>query len=131
MRRIERDPSLNAGLTAASRAIALENKWRAQRYGVHGSFVDEARRRLISVSDLLDETISLVDEDMRALGCTDQVHALRSLAAGGTSADRQLAIHMEQTGSGNSNDAALIAVVDWLAAASAVALMLRVRESPR
>ncbi len=35
-------------VSAVSRAIACENKWRAQRYGIHGSFVDEARQRQIT-----------------------------------------------------------------------------------
>ncbi|MBL8590281.1 MAG: carboxylate-amine ligase, partial [Methylobacteriaceae bacterium] len=44
VRRIDRDDSINAGLGAVTRAIAVENKWRGQRYGVHGRFIDEARR---------------------------------------------------------------------------------------
>ena len=38
-RRLYRDPRLNADLGPVARAIAVENKWRAQRYGVHGTFV--------------------------------------------------------------------------------------------
>ena len=40
-RRLFRDPRLNADLGPVGRAIAVENKWRAQRYGVHGTFVGE------------------------------------------------------------------------------------------
>ena len=31
-------------INAVSRAIVVENKWRAQRYGVHGTFVGDGRR---------------------------------------------------------------------------------------
>ena len=40
-RRLTRNPQLNAGLNAVSRAIVVENKWRAQRYGVHGTLVGD------------------------------------------------------------------------------------------
>jgi hypothetical protein len=29
-------------LNAVGRAIVIENKWRVQRYGVHGTFVEES-----------------------------------------------------------------------------------------
>ena len=34
----------NADLDAVARAIVVENKWRAQRYGVHGTFVSRGGR---------------------------------------------------------------------------------------
>ena len=43
-RRLTRNPELNRDITAVTRAIVVENKWRAQRYGVHGTFVGDARR---------------------------------------------------------------------------------------
>ena len=43
-RRLVRNPALNRDITAVTRAIVVENKWRAQRYGVHGSFVGRPRR---------------------------------------------------------------------------------------
>jgi hypothetical protein len=52
VRRIFLNPWLNADLTAVSRAIIVENKWRAQRYGIHGTFVDEARPREVPFAQL-------------------------------------------------------------------------------
>jgi hypothetical protein len=46
------DPKLNADLDAVARAIAVENKWRAQRHGVHGTFVCDGGA--ISVPALVD-----------------------------------------------------------------------------
>lgn len=38
-RRLYRNPWVNWDLSAVSRAVVVENKWRAQRYGIHGTFV--------------------------------------------------------------------------------------------
>src|SRR5262250_276750 len=40
-RHLTRNPWINAGIDAVARAIAIENKWRAQRYGVRGTLVGE------------------------------------------------------------------------------------------
>src|SRR4029077_7012121 len=46
------NPWRNAGLNAVSRAIVVENKWRAQRYGVHGTFVTD--EGAVTVPEMLD-----------------------------------------------------------------------------
>ena len=68
------------GITAVDRAIAVENKWRAQRYGIHGSFVDRQERRAVSISEALDRLIAMLDEDINALGCGDEVAGLRKIS---------------------------------------------------
>jgi glutamate---cysteine ligase / carboxylate-amine ligase len=118
VRRLDRDPTLNAGLTSASRAIAVENKWRAQRYGIHGTFVDEGKRCAVSVGDALDDVIALVGDDAADLGCLPQVEAARDILARGTSADRQLAIYRYVRGDGGPRTLALGKVVDWLISAT-------------
>jgi len=52
-RRLTRNPWQNWDLTAVTRAIVVENKWRAQRYGVHGTFVDISGNGAISLGDAL------------------------------------------------------------------------------
>ena len=118
VRRLDRDPSLNAGLTPASRAIAVENKWRAQRYGIHGTFVDEAKRCAVSVGDALDEVIRLIGDDAADLGCLPQVEAAREILTRGTSADRQLSIYRYARCEGGARPQALGKVVDWLISAT-------------
>ena len=118
VRRLDRDPAINAHMTAASRAIAVENKWRAQRYGIHGSFVDEGRRGAIGVGQALEEAIDLAGEDARQLSCLDEMLSARDIIARGTSADRQLDIYRERRGSGLARPPALAAVVDWLGKAT-------------
>jgi glutamate---cysteine ligase / carboxylate-amine ligase len=114
VRHLSRDRGLNAALTATSRAIIGENCWRAQRYGIHGSFVDEASRAAKPVAEVLEHALALVAEDAAALGCTAQVEATRNILTRGTSADRQLALYADARARGLSNREALACVVDWL-----------------
>jgi glutamate---cysteine ligase / carboxylate-amine ligase len=114
VRRLTLDPALNDGLTGASRAIVDENCWRAQRYGIHGSFVDEATRSAKPVAQVLDEVLDLVRDDADALGCRGEIDLARWIVARGTSADRQLTLHTDALGRGVSNRDALVGVVDWL-----------------
>jgi len=116
VRRLSLDTSLNAGQTGASRAINDENGWRAQRYGIHGSFVDEKTRTAKPVRELLEETLDLVAEDAKVLGCQRELDLARWIVARGTSADQQLTLYTEAVGRGLSNRDALAGVVDWLSA---------------
>jgi carboxylate-amine ligase len=116
VRHLVRNPSLNAGQTGASRAINEENGWRAQRYGIHGSFVDEATRSAVPVRQMLDETLALVADDAKELGCQRELDLCRWIIARGTSADRQLSLYTEALGRGLSSRDSLGEVVDWLSA---------------
>jgi len=116
VRHLSLDLKLNAGQTGASRAINDENGWRAQRYGIHGSFVDEASRSAKPVGQVLDEVLDLVSDDARALGCEREVDLCRWIIARGTSADQQLTLYTEGLGRGLSSRDALAGVVDWLSA---------------
>lgn len=113
-----RNPHHNRDVGAVDRAIADENKWRAQRYGIHGSFVDLAQRRAVSVRDSVDGLVNLLAEDAEELGCLDAVLHVRTIAEAGTSADVQLAVFQEaQHRTGNRGEA-LKAVQTWLAHAT-------------
>jgi glutamate---cysteine ligase / carboxylate-amine ligase len=115
VRRVVRDRTLNAGLTAASRGFVVENLWRAERDGVRASLIDEAQARARPVPDCVDDLLGLIAEDADALGCGDACDHARRIAAGGTSADRQLAVFAAARRSGATERAALSAVVDHLA----------------
>jgi carboxylate-amine ligase len=116
VRRLSLDPTLNAGRTGASRAITDENCWRAQRYGIHGSFVDEATKSAKPVAEVLNDVLDLVGGDGQALGCERELDLARWIIARGTSADQQLTLYTEGLGRGLSNRDALAGVVDWLTA---------------
>jgi carboxylate-amine ligase len=105
----------NAELDAVGRAVVVENKWRAQRYGVHGTFVTE--QGAVTVADMLERAIADTASDAAELGCTAEISRCRAIADSGTSADAQLAVfeaHIRSKG----REAALRAVTDWIAAAT-------------
>ncbi len=112
VRLIIRRPSLNRGLTGTSRALASENLWRAQRDGIHASFLDETSAEAKPLAQHLDTILSNVAEDAEALDCKREIERTRAIVSSGTSADRQLGIFAESHASPNE---ALSAVVDWIA----------------
>jgi len=111
------DREHNAGLSVVDRAIAVENKWRAQRYGVQGTFV--TRSGAVAVGDMLDRLLELVAADAEALNCADTVEHCRALVLEGTSADAQLRIFTENEHEGD--EIALHKVSRWISEATLVA----------
>jgi carboxylate-amine ligase len=115
VRHLYRTPIEKIGITVVDRAIAAENKWRAQRYGVQGSFA--TRSGPISVGEMLDQVVRLTATDAQVLGCFDEVQHCRVIASRGTSADEQLEIYDRHSGQGGIGRA-LREVGCWLAAAT-------------
>jgi carboxylate-amine ligase len=105
----------NKDLDAVGRAIVIENKWRAQRYGVHGTFVTEDGA--VTVADMLEQVISDTAPDAAALGCTAEINRCRAIVGAGTSSDAQLAVFDSHAKIGSRDDA-LRAVTEWIAAAT-------------
>ena len=117
-RRLTRNPWQNWDLTAVTRAIVVENKWRAQRYGVHGTFVDISGNGAISVAEMLEQVIEEGERDALALGCLKEVEHCRTIVGSGTSADTQLAVFEQAQGRAEGRADALRAVTDWIAEAT-------------
>jgi glutamate---cysteine ligase / carboxylate-amine ligase len=105
----------NSDLDAVGRALIVENKWRAQRHGVHGTFVTE--RGALSVAAMLDQVIDQIAADAAVLECASEIDRCRAIVAGGTSADAQLAV-FEAHADHDDRDAALGAVAHWVAGAT-------------
>jgi carboxylate-amine ligase len=105
----------NSDIDVVAHAIAVENKWRAQRHGVTGTFatVDGA----VTVGELLDRVIEETAADAEALGCTEEIRRCRAIVSAGTSADAQLAVFAAQKAAASRDDA-LHAVTDWIATAT-------------
>jgi glutamate---cysteine ligase / carboxylate-amine ligase len=110
-------PEHNAGIDVVDRAIAVENKWRAQRYGAQGTFV--TRSGGVAVGAMLDEVLQMTAADAAALGCADEMQHCRTIMAEGTSADAQLRIFTEFEHEGA--DIALHKVADWIRSATLIA----------
>jgi carboxylate-amine ligase len=117
VRSLYRNPAMNAELGAVDRAIAVENKWRAQRYGVEGTFV--TKHGAVSIPDMLEQVIEDIEADVEALDCLDEIYHCRSIAADGTSADAQLRLFRQHRARGS--DAALQVVTRWIADATLAA----------
>jgi glutamate---cysteine ligase / carboxylate-amine ligase len=110
-------PEHNAAIDVVDRSIAVENKWRAQRYGVQGTFV--TRSGGVTVGDLLANVLELIAADAEALGCAGELDHCRAIVAEGTSADAQLRIFTENEHEGA--DIALHKVTRWIRDATLVA----------
>ena len=119
VRLADRRPDLNRGLTGASRAIAAENLWRAQRDGVRAAIIDEDVGTAVPFASHLDAMLTLAAEDADALGCQSEVARVRDIVAAGTSADHQLSTFAQARARGLGEREALGAVVDWLAETTA------------
>jgi carboxylate-amine ligase len=107
----------NAGLDVVDRALAVENKWRAQRYGVQGTFV--TRSGAVAVGEMLGRMLELVTPDAEALDCVEQVERCRAIILEGTSADAQIRIFTENQHEGA--EIALHKVTQWIKDATLVA----------
>lgn len=88
------------------RAVIMENKWRAQRWGLEGKLIDFGKREEVEAKALMHELVAFVDEVVDDLGSRQDVEYLLKVVEGGASADRQIAVFRE------TND--LKAVVDNL-----------------
>jgi carboxylate-amine ligase len=109
------NPDRNADIDSVARAIVVENKWRAQRYGVHGTFA--TAQGAVTVAEMLDRLVEETAADARALECTGELRRCQAIAASGTSADAQLAVY-EAHRKDHGRDASLRAVSEWIASAT-------------
>ncbi|CAN5776844.1 carboxylate-amine ligase [soil metagenome] len=94
--------------------LISENLWRAQRYGVFGSLMDFGRGELVEFRDLVEELLELLASDAKALGISEELKHIRTIAKEGTSAHRQLVVYRKAQEEGASQREALEAVVDHL-----------------
>jgi carboxylate-amine ligase len=115
VRRLCRDPEHNAGIDVVARSIAVENKWRAQRYGAETTFVTAAGP--LGVGEFLERALELTVDDAEALNCAVEISNCRAILAEGTSADVQLSRFFEREPQDGS-EGALRAVKQWIAAAT-------------
>jgi carboxylate-amine ligase len=84
------EPQLNAEIDDVARGFAVENKWRAQRYGIEASFASQEGP--VPVSRFLDDVIDLVAVHAMQLQCLDDVLRCKQIVERGTSSDRQIEI---------------------------------------
>ena len=89
-----------------SRALIMENKWRAARYGVDGNLIDFGKQVEVDERELWYEILEYVDDVVDELGSRNEINYIRHILQHGTGADRQLRVFRE------TND--LRQVVDYM-----------------
>lgn len=87
----------NQGFRKYSRALIMENKWRASRYGLDGSLIDFGRETEVPTRDLIREYLEFIDDVVDELDSRSEIEYVHTMLERGTGADRQLAV-FEETG---------------------------------
>ncbi len=87
----------NTGFRLYRRALLMENKWRALRYGIHGKLIDFGKQVEVPFRDLMYEYLHLIDDVVDELGSRDEINYIHRILAEGSGADRQLRV-FEETG---------------------------------
>lgn len=98
----------NTGFRLYRRALIMENKWRAVRYGIDGKLIDFGKRIEVPLRDLIYEYLHLIDDVVDELGSRDEINYIHRILEQGSGADRQLRVFKE------TND--LTKVVDYIIA---------------
>jgi carboxylate-amine ligase len=91
-----------------SRALLMENKFRAVRYGLDGKLIDFGKQQEVPERDLILEYLRFVDDAVNELGSRNAIKTIYEMLERGSGADRQLKVFRE-TGS-------LRDVVDYMVA---------------
>ncbi len=99
--------SRNVDYRAYSRALLMENKFRAVRYGLDGKMIDFGKQAEVPARDLILEYLEFVDDVLDELNSRDEIGYIRTMLDQGSGADRQLRVFRE---TGSMRD-----VVDYMA----------------
>jgi carboxylate-amine ligase len=83
----------NLGFRRYRRALILENKWRAARYGIEGKLIDFGREVEVPFKSLVAEMLEFVDDVVDELGSRREVEAVNWILENGSGADRQLRVY--------------------------------------
>ena len=91
-----------------SRALLMENKFRAVRYGLDGKMIDFGKQVEVPARELILEYLAFIDDVLDELGSRHEISYIHTMLERGSGADRQLKVFHE------TND--LKAVVDYMVA---------------
>jgi carboxylate-amine ligase len=87
--------SQNLGFRLYRRALIVENKQRAARWGLDGTLIDFGKQAEVPTRDLMMELLEFIDEVLDELGSREEVERIHWILEHGTGADRQLAVFRE------------------------------------
>ncbi len=85
----------NQGFRLYRRALIMENKWRASRYGLDGKLIDFGKQIEVPARDLILEYLDFVDDVVDELGSREELEYIHTILKEGTGADRQLRVFRE------------------------------------
>jgi carboxylate-amine ligase len=85
----------NQGFRLHRRALIMENKWRASRYGLDGKLVDFGKQVEVPLRELLFEYLHFIDDVVDELGSREEIAFIYKMLRNGTGADRQLHVWRE------------------------------------
>ncbi len=85
----------NQSFRLYERALLMENKWRALRYGLDGKLIDFGKQTEVPVRDLIYEYLRLIDDVVDELNSREEINYIHRILENGTGADRQLRIFQE------------------------------------
>ena len=87
----------NQGFRLYRRALIMENKWRAARYGLDGKLIDFGKQKEVPARDLVHEYLDFIDDVVDELDSRQELEYIHKILETGSGADRQLRI-FEETG---------------------------------
>jgi carboxylate-amine ligase len=85
----------NQGFRLYRRALIMENKWRASRYGLDGKLIDFGKQVEVPARDLIREYLLFVDDVVDELGSREELEYIHTMLDQGSGADRQLRVYQE------------------------------------
>jgi carboxylate-amine ligase len=85
----------NLGFRLYRRALIMENKWRAARYGISGKLIDFGKQEEVSFIALAHELLNFIDDVIDELKSREEVNYIYKMMKDGTGADRQLSVFKE------------------------------------
>jgi carboxylate-amine ligase len=85
----------NQGFRLYRRALIMENKWRAARYGLDGKLVDFGKQKEVPARDLVREYLHFVDDVVDELDSREELEYIHTILDQGSGADRQLRVFQE------------------------------------
>jgi len=85
----------NQGFRLYRRALLMENKWRAARYGMEGKLIDFGKQTEVPAKDLIHEYLEFVDDVVDELDSREELNYIHKMLETGSGADRQLRVYQE------------------------------------
>jgi carboxylate-amine ligase len=115
VRALAMDRGINAQMASPDRALANENKWRAQRFGLRAELVDPFHERVAADAPRIARRfVEWLRPHAAALSCQREIERVEVILSRGTSAERQVAIYEGAIAQGLPVEESLARVKSWL-----------------